>query len=185
MWDALTQNLDEYGAKVEAAAKHVDDLIKEYNEVESRVDAVINSLIEFSSDIEKTNAGLALQKNLIAELQANYGDLGISINATTGEIQGLYEGIVKLQRIRKQQKRQLYEQKAKRAHEKTMFQQTKANNANADKEDLTDWKGHAVPLIFGGLGGAVSRYYGRKIRRDTFSRPTNTPITTERIKSRD
>jgi peptidoglycan hydrolase CwlO-like protein len=86
MWDALTQNLDEYGAKVEAAAKHVDDLIKEYNEVESRVDAVINSLIEFSSDIEKTNAGLVLQKNLIAELQANYGDLGISINETTGEI---------------------------------------------------------------------------------------------------
>ena len=127
VWDKLTVNIEQYGTKVEGAAKHVDQLIEEHSKVTNRLNQVIEALLQLTSDLDKTNSKWILQKTLVKELQANYGNLGISINETTKEINGLYEGIIKYQRIKRRQNIALYQEKYRQAHQKTMVQQGKAD----------------------------------------------------------
>lgn len=95
LWDKLTLSAEEYAKKAsfefEQAQKKFNDLINTQKEDSGYLDRLKEiSLEENISNALKTEA-----ISIIQSLTDRYGDLGISIDVTTGKIHGLDEGMAK------------------------------------------------------------------------------------------
>ena len=95
LWDKLTLSAEEYAKKAsfefEQAQKKFNDLINTQKEDSDYLDR----LKEISQEENKSNALKTEAISIIQSLTDRYGDLGISIDVTTGKIHGLDEGIAK------------------------------------------------------------------------------------------
>ena len=95
LWDKLTLSAEEYAKKAsfefEQAQKKFNDLINTQKEDSGYLDRLKEiSQEENISNVLKTEA-----ISIIKSLTDRYGDLGFSIDVTTGKIHGLDEGIAK------------------------------------------------------------------------------------------
>ena len=95
LWDKLTLSAEEYAKKAsfefEQAQKKFNDLINTQKEDSGYLDR----LKEISQEENISNALKIEAISIIQSLTDRYGDLGISIDVTTGKIHGLDEGIAK------------------------------------------------------------------------------------------
>ena len=95
LWDKLTLSAEEYAKKAsfefEQAQKKFNDLINTQKEDSGYLDR----LKEISQEENISNALKSEAISIIQSLTNRYGDLGFSIDVTTGKIHGLDEGIAK------------------------------------------------------------------------------------------
>ena len=95
LWDKLTLSAEEYAKKAsfefEQAQKKFNDLINTQKEDSGYLDR----LKEISQEENISNALKSEAISIIQSLSDRYGDLGFSIDVTTGKIHGLDEGIAK------------------------------------------------------------------------------------------
>ena len=95
LWDKLTLSAEEYAKKAsfefEQAQKKFNDLTNAQKEGSGYLDR----LKEISQEENISNAVKAEAISIIKSLSDRYGDLGISIDVTTGKIHGLDEGMAK------------------------------------------------------------------------------------------
>ena len=95
LWDKLTLSAEEYAKKAsfefEQAQKKFNDLTNAQKEDSGYLDR----LKEISQEENISNALKTEAISIIKSLTDRYGDLGISIDVTTGKIHGLDEGIAK------------------------------------------------------------------------------------------
>lgn len=95
LWDKLTLSAEEYAKKAsfefEQAQKKFNDLTNAQKEDSGYLDR----LKEISQEENISNALKAEAISIIQSLTDKYGDLGISIDVTTGKIHGLDEGMAK------------------------------------------------------------------------------------------
>ena len=95
LWDKLTLSAEEYAKKAsfefEQAQKKFNDLINTQKEDSGYLDR----LKEISQEENISNALKIEAISIIQSLTDRYGDLGISIDLTTGKIHGLDEGMAK------------------------------------------------------------------------------------------
>ena len=95
LWDKLTLSAEEYAKKAsfefEQAQKKFNDLINTQKEDSGYLDR----LKEISQEENISNALKIEAISIIQSLTDRYGDLGISIDVTTGKIHGLDEGMAK------------------------------------------------------------------------------------------
>ena len=95
LWDKLTLSAEEYAKKAsfefEQAQKKFNDLTNAQKEDSGYLDR----LKEISQEENISNALKTEAISIIQSLTDRYGDLGISIDLTTGKIHGLDEGIAK------------------------------------------------------------------------------------------
>ena len=95
IWDKLTLSAEEYAKKAsfefEQAQKKFNDLINTQKEDSGYLDR----LKEISQEENISNALKIEAISIIKSLSDRYGDLGFSIDVTTGKIHGLDEGIAK------------------------------------------------------------------------------------------
>ena len=95
LWDKLTLSAEEYAKKAsfefEQAQKKFNDLTNEQKEDSGYLDR----LKEISQEENISNAIKTEAISIIQSLTDRYGDLGISIDLTTGKIHGLDEGMAK------------------------------------------------------------------------------------------
>ena len=95
LWDKLTLSAEEYAKKAsfefEQAQKKFNDLINTQKEDSGYLDR----LKEISQEENISNSLKTEAISIIQSLTDRYGDLGISIDLTTGKIHGLDEGMAK------------------------------------------------------------------------------------------
>lgn len=95
LWDKLTLSAEEYAKKAsfefEQAQKKFNDLTNAQKEDSGYLDR----LKEISQEENISNALKSEAISIIQSLTNRYGDLGFSIDVTTGKIHGLDEGIAK------------------------------------------------------------------------------------------
>lgn len=95
LWDKLTMSAEEYAQKAsfefEQAQKKFSDLTNEQKEDTGYLDR----LKQISQEENISNAVKAEAISIIQSLTDRYGDLGISIDLTTGKIIGLEQGMTK------------------------------------------------------------------------------------------
>ena len=95
LWDKLTLSAEEYAKKAsfefEQAQKKFNDLTNAQKEDSGYLDR----LKEISQEENISNSLKAEAISIIQSLTDRYGDLGISIDVTTGKIHGLDEGMAK------------------------------------------------------------------------------------------
>ena len=95
LWDKLTLSAEEYAKKAsfefEQAQKKFNDLINAQKEDSGYLDR----LKEISQEENISNSLKTEAISIIQSLTDRYGDLGISIDLTTGKIHGLDEGMAK------------------------------------------------------------------------------------------
>ena len=95
LWDKLTLSAEEYAKKAsfefEQAQKKFNDLTNEQKED----NVYLDRLKEISQEENISNALKTEAISIIQSLTDRYGDLGISIDVTTGKIHGLDEGMAK------------------------------------------------------------------------------------------
>ena len=95
LWDKLTLSAEEYAKKAsfefEQAQKKFNDLTNAQKEDSGYLDR----LKEISQEENISNALKTEAISIIQSLTDRYGDLGISIDVTTGKIHGLDEGMAK------------------------------------------------------------------------------------------
>ena len=95
LWDKLTLSAEEYAKKAsfefEQAQKKFNDLINTQKEDSGYLDR----LKEISQEENISNSLKTEAISIIQSLTDRYGDLGISIDVTTGKIHGLDEGMAK------------------------------------------------------------------------------------------
>ena len=95
LWDKLTLSAEEYAKKAsfefEQAQKKFNDLTNAQKEDSGYLDR----LKEISQEENISNALKSEAISIIQSLSDRYGDLGISIDLTTGKIHGLDEGMAK------------------------------------------------------------------------------------------
>ena len=95
LWDKLTLSAEEYAKKAsfefEQAQKKFNDLINAQKEDSGYLDR----LKEISQEENISNSLKTEAISIIQSLTDRYGDLGISIDVTTGKIHGLDEGMAK------------------------------------------------------------------------------------------
>ena len=143
LWDKLTLSAEEYAKKAsfefEQAQKKFNDLTNAQKEDSGYLDR----LKEISQEENISNAIKAEAISIIQALTDRYGDLGISIDLTTGKIHGLDEGMAKANK-----KMSEFAKEAKR------LELRKAENVADSKIGLIDkGKGlysHFSPFDFGG-----------------------------------
>ena len=143
LWDKLTLSAEEYAKKAsfefEQAQKKFNDLTNAQKE-----DSVyLDRLKEISQEENISNALKTEAISIIQSLTDRYGDLGISIDVTTGKIHGLDEGMAKANK-----KMSEFAKEAKR------LELRKAESVANSKIGLID-KGrglysHFTPFDFGG-----------------------------------
>ena len=144
LWDKLTLSAEEYAKKAsfefEQAHKKFNDLINTQKEDSGYLDR----LKEISQEENISNALKSEAISIIKSLSDRYGDLGFSIDLTTGKIHGLDEGIAKANK-----KMSEFAKEAKR------LELRKAESVANSKIGLI-YKGrgvysHFTPYDFGGL----------------------------------
>ena len=151
LWDKLTLSAEEYAKKAsfefEQAQKKFNDLINTQKEDSGYLDR----LKEISQEENISNALKSEAISIIKSLSDRYGDLGFSIDVTTGKIHGLDEGIAKANK-----KMSEFAKEAKR------LELRKAESVANSKIGLI-YKGkgvysHFTPFDFGGQysGGAMA-----------------------------
>ena len=155
LWDKLTLSAEEYAKKAsfefEQAQKKFNDLTNAQKEDSGYLDR----LKEISQEENISNSLKAEAISIIQSLTDRYGDLGISIDVTTGKIHGLDEGMAKANK-----KMSEFAKEAKR------LELRKAESVANSKIGLID-KGrglysHFTPFDFGGhsYGTALANKWG-------------------------
>ena len=149
LWDKLTLSAEEYAKKAsfefEQAHKKFNDLINTQKEDSGYLDR----LKEISQEENISNALKSEAISIIQSLSDRYGDLGFSIDVTTGKIHGLDEGIAKANK-----KMSEFAKEAKR------LELRKAESVANSKIGLI-YKGRGVYSNFtpSDFGGQYSRVY--------------------------
>lgn len=69
---------------------------------------MLTRLVEIKRLHSKTNEELEEARNIISDLQSKYGDLGLSVNSVTREVEGLVDETKKLEEFRLKQSKGLY-----------------------------------------------------------------------------
>ena len=155
LWDKLTLSAEEYAKKAsfefEQAQKKFNDLTNAQKEDSGYLDR----LKEISQEENISNSLKTEAISIIQSLTDRYGDLGISIDVTTGKIHGLDEGMAKANK-----KMSEFAKEAKR------LELRKAESVANSKIGLID-KGrglysHFTPFDFGGhsYGTALANKWG-------------------------
>ena len=99
VWDKMTESVEEYKARMEATAATQKKKFEELQKEQEFVDSLSERLIELSFVRNKTTAETSEEAAIVAKLEARYGDLGITLNETTGEYIGLYDALLKVQKL--------------------------------------------------------------------------------------
>lgn len=99
VWDKMTESVEEYKARMEATAATQKKNFEELKKEQEFVDSLSERLIELSFIRNKTTAESDEEAAIVAKLEAKYGDLGITLNETTGEYIGLYDALLKVQKL--------------------------------------------------------------------------------------
>ena len=155
LWDKLTLSAEEYAKKAsfefEQAQKKFNDLTNSQKEDSGYLDR----LKEISQEENISNSLKTEAISIIQSLTDRYGDLGISIDVTTGKIHGLDEGMAKANK-----KMSEFAKEAKR------LELRKAENVASSKIGLI-YKGRGIysnfsPFDFGGqsYGTALAQKWG-------------------------
>ena len=103
MWDQLTLSAEEYRAKLSAQIDIEDKRLQKLKAEQKAEKDYMDRLVELSGHEVNTNAEKTEAIRLIQILTSKYGDLGISIDETTGKITGLAEAENKLNKQMKEQ----------------------------------------------------------------------------------
>lgn len=95
-WDKMSMSAEEYAAKLTKAADNA--ILSSQKETERTLKAqeYLDKLQEISESENKSAESIRYSKSLVAALKEEYGDLGISINTATDNVNGLEQAHKKL-----------------------------------------------------------------------------------------
>ena len=95
-WDKMSMSAEEYAAKLTKAADNA--ILSSQKETERTLKAqeYLDKLQEISESENKSAESIRYSKSLVAALKEEYGDLGISINTATDNVNGLEQAHRKL-----------------------------------------------------------------------------------------
>lgn len=95
-WQRLTESAEEYYDRLQKNAQYAKEKSDEIANIHNEEEEYLNILEELSRQEKLNNSEKLLAITIITELTKRYGDLGISIDETTGKIIGLDNAFVKL-----------------------------------------------------------------------------------------
>ena len=102
MWDEMTLSSEEYLARLSAQLDAEEKRIGKIREAQQEEDAYMERLKELSAQESLSNAEKEEATFLLETLAKRYGDFGITIDETTGKINGLAEAELRLNEVQKQ-----------------------------------------------------------------------------------
>lgn len=119
-WKRLTVSAEEYKAMMDKQIADSQRNIKEQKKEADTLDIISKKLVELNNIQNKTASQYSLERGLIHMLSETYGDLGLSIDSTTGKYSNLFDVLLKLQNLELHRQQNALEDdstlKNKRAH---------------------------------------------------------------------
>ena len=115
LWDVFTLNADEAKQKTEAWSQAVREAIQQMNKEHEEVDRLITSFIQLNTILPKTLSNFNAQLMILKSLQSIYGNLGVEVDKTKKQFEGLLNALIQIEKIKHQQKKDAYTQKLKNA----------------------------------------------------------------------
>lgn len=98
-WNNLTQNIDKLTARGQSTIKTAQKAIKQTENRTKACKDLISKLEELNKQQALTSIEQKLGQSIVAKLNKEYKNLGITLDKTTGKYKGLYEAQMKLDKI--------------------------------------------------------------------------------------
>lgn len=104
----LTENIDKLASRSNGAIKNAQRNVKQFEERAKSTLDLIKKLDQLNQVQDLNNEQMRLGQSILARINRQFKDLGITLDQTTGKYKGLYEAQIKVnEQLRQQQSRAL------------------------------------------------------------------------------